>query len=158
MMTLTRLIFAAGMAMAVACTPEPPTGPAPAIEDTTFASSLNITLSSMTKTTNGVYFQDLTPGTGAAAASGSHLTVRYTGYFTNGTSFDTNIGSGKTALEFTLGSSQVIKGWDEGLVGLKVGGTRRLIIPPALGYGSGQYQNIPPNSILVFTVQLVSIP
>ena len=76
--------------------------------------------------------------------------------FSVGTSFDTSIG--KSPFGFTLGGGSVIKGWDEGLVGMKVGGTRKLVIPPAMGYGGGSVNGIPPNSILVFNVQLVSIP
>lgn len=110
----------------------------------------------MTKTASGLYYQDTPAGVGATAASGSHLTVHYTGYLSNGTSFDTSIG--KSPFGFTLGSGAVIKGWDEGLVGMKVGGTRKLVIPPSLGYGAVAQPTIPANSILVFTVQLVSIP
>jgi peptidylprolyl isomerase len=155
-MRLSRLLLAAGVFAASACTPEAVAGPVPTIETATFASALNVNLATMTKTANGVYYQDIPAGTGAAAATNNHLTVHYTGYFTNGTSFDTSVG--KAAFGFTLGTSAVIKGWDEGLVGLKVGGTRKLVIPPAMGYGGGSFNGIPPNSILVFNVQLISIP
>jgi FKBP-type peptidyl-prolyl cis-trans isomerase FkpA len=149
----------AGIVVAASsCTPEPVTGPVPTIEGATFAAALNVNLANMTKMANGVYFQDIPAGNGTVAAVGNHLTVHYTGYYTNGTSFDTSIG--KTPFGFTIGASpaQVIKGWDEGLVGMKVGGTRKLVIPPAMGYGGGSFNGIPPNSILVFNVQLVSIP
>lgn len=143
-------------AMSASCTLEPPVAPAPDIEDTVFASGLGIDLTKMTKTASGLYYQDLTPGGGIAAASGNHVTVHYTGFLSNGTTFDTSIG--KTPFGFTIGASQVIKGWDEGMIGVRVGGTRRLIVPPALGYGPVQNGAIPPNSVLVFNVQLISIP
>lgn len=148
--------MAAGVVAAVSCTPEAATGPVPLIEEASFAAALNVNLANMTKMSNGVYYQDVPAGNGTTAASGNHLTVHYTGYYTNGTSFDTSIG--KAPYGFTLGAGSVIKGWDEGLVGMKVGGTRKLVIPPAMGYGGGSFNGIPPNSILVFNVQLVSIP
>ena len=148
----------ATMAIAVlaACTPEASTAPAVDITVVTFASSLGITLSAMTKTASGLYYQDTQAGTGVTAVSGNHLTMHYTGYLTNGSTFDTSIG--KTPFGFTLGSGQVIAGWDEGVAGMKVGGTRKLVIPPSLGYGPTAVGSRPANSILVFTVQLVSIP
>jgi FKBP-type peptidyl-prolyl cis-trans isomerase FkpA len=148
----------AGIVAAVSCTPEAVSGPVPLIEEATFAASLGVNLTNMTKMSNGVYFQDIPAGNGTTAATGNHLTVHYTGYFTNGTSFDTSIG--KSAFGFTIGANprQVIEGWDTGLIGMKVGGTRKLVIPSALAYGGGGFNGIPPNSILVFNVQLVSIP
>ena len=138
------------------CTLESPTGPAPLIETATFAASLGVNLATMTKTTNGVYYQDIPPGSGAVAAKDIHLTVHYTGYLSNGTNFDSSIG--KTPFQFVLGTGAVIKGWDEGLVGMKVGGTRKLVIPSLLAYGGASFGSIPPNSILVFNIQLLSIP
>ena len=147
------LLAAAG---AAACTLEPPLAPAPDIETATFATALGVDLSKMTKTASGLYYQDITAGGGSIAATGNRVTVHYTGYLTNGTVFDTSIG--KIPFGFTLGSQEVIKGWDEGMVGARVGGTRRLVIPPALAYGPGSVGQIPPNAILVFNVQLISIP
>ena len=138
------------------CTLEAPTAAAVDISTVTFASSLGITLSAMTKTASGLYYQDTPAGTGAAAASGNHVTVNYTGYLTNGTSFDTSIG--KSPFGFTLGQNQVIAGWEEGVAGMKVGGTRKLVVPPSLGYGASSVGAIPANSILVFTIQLISVP
>lgn len=142
--------------LAAACTFEAPTEPAKSVEETTFAASLGINLAAMTKTASGLYYQDVTTGSGATAASGNHVTVHYTGYLANGTVFDTSIG--KTPFGFTLGGGQVIKGWDEGMIGARVGGTRKLVIPAELAYGGGSVGSIPPNSVLVFTVQLLSIP
>ena len=148
------LLFAG--ATLTACTLEAPTGPAPVIETTTFATSLGVNLSLMTKTATGLYYQDIAAGSGATAAKDLHLTVHYTGYLTNGSVFDTSVG--KTAFGFVLGAGAVIAGWDEGLVGMRAGGTRKLVIPSQLAYGGGAVGSIPSNSILVFTVQLISIP
>lgn len=100
---------------------------------------------------------DLTVGTGATAANGDCLVMKYQGEVAaTGKVFQQNYTSTQ-ALQFTLGAGQVIKGWDEGLVGMKVGGTRRLVIPPSLGYGSTAQTGIPANSTLVFTVTLEQI-
>ena len=127
---------------------------APTIEGTTFADSLGVNLAASTKTVDGMYYRDLTAGSGAVVAAGQTLTVDYTGWLTNGTQFDTSAGRGP--FSFKLGAAQVIPGWDEGLAGVHVGSTRQLIIPPALAYGPYQNGPIPPNSILVFTVQVNS--
>jgi len=126
----------------------------PTIEGTTFADSLDVNLAASTKTVDGMYYRDLTAGSGAAVAAGQTLSVHYTGWLVNGTQFDSN--TGLAAFSFKLGAGQVIPGWDEGMSGVRVGSTRQLIIPPALAYGPYQYGPIPPNSILVFTVQVDS--
>ncbi len=101
--------------------------------------------------------EDLVVGTGATAALGNTVTVHYTGMFTNGTVFDTSVG--RTPIQFQLGAGQVIPGFEQGIVGMKVGGKRRITIPPSLAYGSaGRPPTIPGNSTLVFDVDLVSIP
>ena len=106
---------------------------------------------------------DTTLGAGATAAAGNTLTVNYTGWLYNamapnfrGTQFDTS--AGRSPFQFRLGTGQVIAGWDQGLVGMKVGGTRTLVIPSSLGYGSaGAGTSIPPNAALVFTVDLLAV-
>lgn len=103
---------------------------------------------------DGLKYTDITVGTGPAAQSGQPLVVNYTGWLQNGTMFDSSIG--KQPFSFTLGVGNVIKGWDEGLVGMKVGGKRRLIVPPALGYGATANGKIPANSTLTFDVDLLS--
>jgi len=105
---------------------------------------------------------DLTIGTGADAISGSSLTVDYTGWLydatktdNKGLQFDSSIG--KTPFTFTLGIGSVINGWDQGLVGMKAGGVRRLVIPPSLAYGETRSGKIPPNATLVFDITLLSV-
>lgn len=119
---------------------------------------------------DGLKYIDITVGCGATAAVTDAVHVNYTGWILNGAQFDTSLQAGRTPLYVTLdpnfqstGASTdpavVIKGWQEGLVGMKVGGVRRIIIPPALGYGTtGAGTAIPPNATLVFDVALVSIP
>ena len=125
------------------------------IEDTRFASSLGVDLGSMTRTASGMYYSDLTVGTGAVATPGKTVGVFYKGSLPNGRVFD-QLSSG-TPFSFTLGAGSVIRGFDEGVAGMKVGGKRLMVIPPALGYGDRPAGSIPANSILVFEVTLVSV-
>jgi len=129
--------------------------PVPDIETTTFASSLNINLSTFTKTSYGLYYKDLIVGNGATVAKGDSLFVHYFGYFPTGVLFDSNP-STAAPFAFKVGAGGVIAGWDSAAVGMKIGGQRQLIIPPSLGYGSSQHGSIPANSILVFTITAVS--
>lgn len=99
--------------------------------------------------------EDLVSGTGETAIAGSNVVVHYTGTLTNGTQFDSSLG--KDPLRFRLGARRVIKGWDQGLLGMKVGGKRRLTIPPRLGYGDRAVGAIPPGSHLLFEVELLAI-
>jgi FKBP-type peptidyl-prolyl cis-trans isomerase len=100
--------------------------------------------------------EDLVVGTGATAAVGDVVNVHYVGTLTNGTKFDSSYDRGQT-YAFRVGAAQVIAGWDQGVPGMKVGGKRRLTIPPSLAYGNQAYGSIPANSTLVFDVELVSI-
>ncbi|HEY1401668.1 MAG TPA: FKBP-type peptidyl-prolyl cis-trans isomerase [Terriglobales bacterium] len=110
-----------------------------------------------TKTASGLEYWDIKVGTGAVAQSGKHVKVDYTGWLTNGKKFDSSVGTGKP-FDFMLGASQVIKGWDEGVAGMKVGGKRQLRIPPDLAYGAAGYPPvIPADSTLIFDVQLVDV-
>jgi FKBP-type peptidyl-prolyl cis-trans isomerase FkpA len=110
-----------------------------------------------TSSTAGLVSTDEVVGTGAEATVGSTVSVSYTGTLDNGTVFDSTAKDGGTPFSFQLGAGQVIKGWDTGVVGMKVGGTRKLVIPPSLGYGSQAAGSIPPNSTLTFVIQLLSV-
>jgi FKBP-type peptidyl-prolyl cis-trans isomerase len=110
-----------------------------------------------TKTASGLEYWDIKVGAGATAQTGQHVKVDYTGWLTSGKKFDSSVGTGKP-FDFMLGAGQVIKGWDEGVVGMKVGGKRQLRIPPDLAYGAKGYPGaIPPNATLIFDVQLVDV-
>lgn len=101
---------------------------------------------------------DTVVGTGEEAATGDTVTVNYVGSLTDGTVFDASANYGTSGFTFGLGAGQVIRGWDEGIVGMKVGGKRRLVIPAALAYGDRAVGNkIPANSTLVFEVELLSV-
>jgi len=120
-------------------------------------SSFSIDEAGMTTTASGLKYKDLAVGTGAEAMAGDQVSVHYTGYLTDGTKFDSSLDRGKP-FEFQLGTGQVIKGWDEGVQGMHVGGKRQLLIPPDLGYGaSGSGSVIPPNATLFFEVELLDI-
>ena len=115
------------------------------IESTNFATSLGVNLAASTKTADGLYYRDITVGTGATIVSGMAIKVQYSGALANGSVFDSGTYS------FTI-PGQVIQGWNEGILGMKVGGSRQLIIPSSLGYGASGNGPIPPNAVLVFTV------
>jgi FKBP-type peptidyl-prolyl cis-trans isomerase len=109
-----------------------------------------------TMTATGLEYWDITVGTGPVATSGKKVQVNYTGWLTSGKMFDSSVG--KRPFEFKLGNGDVIKGWDEGVAGMKVGGKRQLRIPPQLAYGSNGYPGvIPPHSTLVFDVELLGV-
>jgi FKBP-type peptidyl-prolyl cis-trans isomerase len=110
-----------------------------------------------TTTASGLQYWDIVVGSGATAAAGNTVKVYYTGFLTTGAKFDSSRDRGEP-FSFPLGAGQVIKGWDEGVAGMKVGGQRQLRIPPALGYGaSGAGGVIPPNATLIFDVELLEI-
>ena len=132
------------------------TDPVPTIETTTFAASLGVNLAASTLQANGVYYRDLTAGTGATVAAGAHLFVHYTGWLPDGASFDSNQDPA-TPFDFVYGQASVITAWNHGFTGMKVGGTRQLVIPPSAAYGSQAKGPIPPNSILVFNVTVVDL-
>jgi FKBP-type peptidyl-prolyl cis-trans isomerase FkpA len=111
----------------------------------------------MITTSSGLQYQDLKIGTGAEAKPGDTVSVHYTGWLEDGTKFDSSVDR-NVPFEFQLGAGMVIKGWDEGVVGMKVGGKRVLLIPSDLAYGaSGAGGVIPPNATLKFEVELLAI-
>ena len=109
------------------------------------------------KTDSGLQYWDIKVGIGEVATDGSHVKVHYTGWLTTGRKFDSSVDANQP-YEFTLGKGEVIKGWDEGVAGMKVGGKRQLRIPPDLAYGAeGHPKVIPPNATLIFDVQLLAV-
>ncbi|MFB1482418.1 FKBP-type peptidyl-prolyl cis-trans isomerase [Corallococcus sp. RDP092CA] len=123
----------------------------------TYAESLGVDLAAMNKSESGLYTQDLVVGTGKEAVKGSRVQVHYAGWLTDGSMFDNSRARGE-AFTFSVGAGQVIDGWDEGLVGMRAGGKRKLVIPSDLGYGSrGSAPVIPGDAVLVFDVELMNV-
>jgi FKBP-type peptidyl-prolyl cis-trans isomerase len=121
------------------------------------AAELGIDPASLTRTASGLQYQDVATGTGVEATPGKVAVVHYTGWLTDGTKFDSSRDAGEP-FSFPLGEGRVIAGWDEGVAGMKVGGRRKLVIPPDLGYGAeGSPPVIPPASTLVFDVELLEV-
>lgn len=106
---------------------------------------------------SGLKYKDTKVGSGKAVMKGNNVTVDYKGWLDNGKVFDTSKKPGRQPFSFNVGASEVIKGWDEGLIGMKVGGIRQLTVPPDLGYGDQDMGEIPPNSTLHFEVELHKI-
>jgi FKBP-type peptidyl-prolyl cis-trans isomerase len=134
-------------------------GPAPGVrpvEATPFASTLDIDLAKMTKTPNGLYYRDLEVGTGPVIRQKDQVKVHYTGWLSNGERFDGNADD-DPPLPVDLGRGRAIAGWDQGVPGMRVGGKRQLVIPPALGYGSHRAGIIPADAVLVFVISVVSV-
>ncbi len=122
-----------------------------------FSPDLGIFLDQMTLTPEGLYFHDLVEGTGKAAQVNDRVTIHYNGWHPDGTLFDSSL-SREEPLPFVLGFREVIRGWEVGIRGMKVGGRRILVIPPDLGYGSrGLRGVVPRNATLVFDVQLLEV-
>lgn len=121
----------------------------------TYATALGVNIANMTKKSDALYIQDITVGTGAEAVNLRTLGVTYTGWLVNGTKFDSNVGG--AFFSFVLGAGSVITGWDQGVLGMRVGGKRRLVIGSALGYRGSGSGSIPPNATLVFDVELKTL-
>ena len=114
-------------------------------------------MSDQVTTPSGLKYEDIHPGTGPTAMAGQKASVHYTGWLTTGRKFDSSVDR-REPFEFTLGAGQVIRGWDEGVAGMQVGGKRRLTIPPDLAYGArGAGGVIPPNAELIFEVELLGV-
>lgn len=131
--------------------------PAPAMMAATFAEELNVNPDELEETESGLRYQDLEAGGGTEAAGGNTVVVHYTGWLTDGTKFDSSHDRAEP-FSFVLGQGRVIQGWELGLLGMKEGGKRKLVIPPDLGYGpAGAGGVIPPNATLVFDVELLEV-
>ncbi len=131
--------------------PPAPVAGTDVIPTTTFAPKLAVDVATLTKMSSGVYYKDLVLGTGTELVVGKAASVNYVGTLPDGTQFDAG------QYTFTPGAHRVIPGWEEGTPGMKVGGKRLLVIPPELGYGAMGQGAIPPNAVLVFTVELLSV-
>ena len=130
---------------------------APAAGGGGFAAELGIDTTALTRTSTGLRYQDVKVGSGEEATAGRTAVVHYTGWLTDGKKFDSSRDRGEP-FSFPLGAGQVIPGWDQGVAGMKVGGRRKLVIPSDLGYGAqGAPPDIPPNSTLVFDVELLGV-
>ncbi len=150
-----RLALVVACIAASACNSDPTGVPAVIpLESETWASALGVTLSQFTKLTTGVYYLDTVDGTGTVLNGTPTVQVRYVGFLPNGTKFD-EVAASAAPVCFPL--NQLIGGWIVGLQGMKIGGTRRLLIPPDLGYGARANGSIPANSNLLFDVQLIGI-
>jgi len=158
---ITRLFALFALAASVACGTDYYSGPTSAtdVDKDTYAPALGIDLAAMTKTTEGVYYVDKVEGTGAAIAQGDSVRVWYTGYLSNGQTFDTNQGTTDTlSLRFKVGDPGLIEGFSIGVRGMKVGGRRLFIIPSALAFGAQGSANgqIPRYANLIFDVSLLN--
>jgi FKBP-type peptidyl-prolyl cis-trans isomerase len=153
----TRAITAlatASFALALGCTSsEPADRPSNPATDS-YAASLGIDLSQFTKLTDDILYRDLTVGEGAEATQGRTVRVTYTGWLPGGQQFETN--EGQAPFQFVLGTGAVVQGWDEGIVGMRAGGKRRLLIGSGAGYGRSGNGPIPPNTTMIFDVTLQS--
>jgi FKBP-type peptidyl-prolyl cis-trans isomerase len=122
-----------------------------------FSASLGVDTTAMTRTPTGLRVQEVAPGQGKEATPGHAVSVHYTGWLPNGEKFDSSRDRDQP-FGFTLGAGEVIAGWDEGVAGMKVGGRRKLVIPPDLAYGTaGAPPDIPPGATLVFDVELLDV-
>ncbi|MBI3965396.1 MAG: FKBP-type peptidyl-prolyl cis-trans isomerase [Chloroflexi bacterium] len=140
-----------------ASSPAAPASASPAAKPAVSASPTGGAGGASVKTPSGLEYEDVVVGTGEEARAGRTVSVHYTGRLTNGTKFDSSVDRGQP-FEFPLGAGRVIRGWDEGVAGMKVGGKRKLTIPPDLGYGArGAGNVIPPNATLVFDVELLAV-
>lgn len=145
----------AGNVLNAAPVAEPAQPSAPSSTDTGLSANTN--QNTTTNPMNELKINDLTVGTGTIAQNGDQVTVNYTGTFDNGKVFDSSLNPGRTPFVFTLGAGQVIKGWDLGVLGMRVGGTRELVIPSSLGYGPNDYGPIPGGSTLHFKIELLAV-
>jgi peptidylprolyl isomerase len=153
---LPTLAILAVSALAGGCSSASP--PATRVEAVSFAPELGVDLAASTRTASGLYYRDIQVGTGAVAESGSPVTVFYSGALQSGFVFDgTKPGDPPLAFRIGRGRPRPIAGFEQGVTGMRVGGKRQIIIPPELGYGRAGNDPVPPNAVLVFTVELLGV-
>ncbi len=145
------VIAACGGGPPVDVGPQPPSDPAELV----FAPEVAVDLSAMQRTESGLYVQDIVLGDGPVARRTSRVWVKYVGRLPDGTVFDANLGG--EPYHARLGGSEVIRGWNEGILGMRRGGIRRLVVPPHLAYGSRGSGDVPPGATLVFDLELVDV-
>lgn len=143
------MVLLAGCAAAVEA------APAEVPESITFAPQLGIDVAQMQRLESGLLVRDMRVGEGIAARRGNDVAVRYVGWLPDGTTIDAVVPPAAPK-QFRLGAGEVIRGWEQAVLGMRVGGQRQIVVPPALGYGRRQVANIPPGSTLVFLIELVS--
>jgi peptidylprolyl isomerase len=124
-------------------------------ESITFAPALQVDLASMQRTSAGVYYRDLVVGEGPQVRRGYRVAMHFAGFLPDGTQIDA-VAPPSPPVEFELGAGTVIRGWESGIVGMRPGGQRQLVVPAAQAYGSRRVGLVPPNSTLVFVIKLVS--
>lgn len=150
------VLLAAAVVAGCASTPTP-NATAESSTTTTEKVATPATGGNVHKLASGLVYEDLVVGNGTMADPGLTVTVHYTGWLTNGTKFDSSVDRGQP-FTFQLGGGQVISGWDQGVKGMRIGGKRKLTIPPDMGYGArGSGHVIPPNATLVFDVELLGV-
>ena len=151
-----RAALASAVLLLVACRPDAP-GSGAAGSAGGFAVELGVDTTALTRMPSGLRYQDVAVGSGEEVTAGRTAVVHYTGWLPDGKKFDSSRDRGEP-FSFPLGAGQVIAGWDQGVAGMKVGGRRKLVIPAELGYGeAGAPPDIPPNSTLVFDVELLGV-
>ena len=152
---MLRVAALAALLVTISCNRAPDAQPLVPIERAEFAPTLGVDLGASSRTAGGAYWRDVQVGTGEEVRAGQAVSVHYRGTLRDGTEFDANEGD-ERPYTFRLGEGRVIRGWEEGVAGMRVGGTRQLVIPPELGYGPQGSGPIPGNAILVFTVTVVA--
>lgn len=146
--------FTTGLALLLGCA-SGGSGGAPPMTEIDFVPELGIHLGEMTRSSSGLYTLDLEVGDGTEARPNRRVTVHYIGWFPDGKAFDSTLADGEP-VSFVLGQREVIRGWDEGIRGMKEGGRRKLVIPPGLAYGRrGLDEVVPSNAVLVFEIQQI---
>ncbi|MEQ9569265.1 MAG: FKBP-type peptidyl-prolyl cis-trans isomerase [Longimicrobiales bacterium] len=146
-------VFGGGLLTATltACASGPP---APGPDEVTYAPETEVDLSRMERTSSGLYIEEISEGVGKNAVRGDRVRIHFIGWLPDGTLVDSSLAG--EPYEFELGSDEVIRGWNQGIVGMKVGGRRRLVIRPGLGYGPrGRAPRVPPDAVLIFEIQLL---
>jgi FKBP-type peptidyl-prolyl cis-trans isomerase len=152
------IIALAGCQQGKSGEPTPPPSTTPTTQQTAPPAAPQATAAKEVTTPSGLKYQDLVVGNGPIAEEGSAVVVNYTGWLTDGTQFDSSHDPGRQPLPFTIGAGMVIRGWEEGVKGMRVGGKRKLTIPPDLAYGErGHPPQIPANSTLVFEVEFLNL-